>query len=90
MARLHPTIPLIAFTNSEAVKNQLALAWGADSFCVETLSDTDSMVRVVDRKLLDMPGYEYGDQLVIVAGAPPGRSGSTNMVHVHRLGEEDR
>ena len=90
VARLHPNIPLIAFTNSEAVKNQLALAWGAESFRVETLSDTDSMVRVADRKLLDMPGYEYGDQVVIVAGAPPGRSGSTNMVHVHRLGEEDR
>lgn len=48
------------------------------------------MVRAVDRMLLDMPGYEYGDQVVIVAGAPPGHSGATNMVHVHRLGEEDR
>ena len=90
VARLHPSIPLVAFTHSEAVKNQLALAWGTDSFYVERLSDTDSMVRAVDRMLLDMPGYEYGDQVVIVAGAPPGHSGATNMVHVHRLGEEDR
>lgn len=90
VARLHTRIPLVAFTTTEAVKNQLALSWGCDSFKVETLSDTDTMVRMADRKLLEMPGFEYGDQVVIVAGAPPGRSGATNMVHVHRLGEDDR
>ncbi|MFY9189724.1 MAG: pyruvate kinase [Lawsonella sp.] len=90
VARLHPRIPLVAFTTTEAVKNQLALSWGCDSFRVETLVDTDTMVRMADRKLLEMPGFEYGDQVVIVAGAPPGRSGATNMVHVHRLGEDDR
>lgn len=90
VARLHPRIPLVAFTTTEAVKNQLALSWGCDSFKVETLVDTDTMVRMADRKLLEMPGFEYGDQVVIVAGAPPGRSGATNMVHVHRLGEDDR
>jgi len=26
---------------------------------------------------------------VIVAGSPPGASGSTNLIRVHRLGEED-
>jgi pyruvate kinase len=24
-----------------------------------------------------------------VAGAPPGTVGSTNLIHVHRIGEED-
>lgn len=90
VARLHPRIPLVAFTTTEAVKNQLALSWGCDSFKVDSLVDTDAMVRMADRKLLEMPGFEYGDQVVIVAGAPPGRSGATNMVHVHRLGEDDR
>ena len=28
-------------------------------------------------------------QVVIVAGAPPGTVGSTNLIHVHRIGEED-
>ena len=27
--------------------------------------------------------------VVIVAGAPPGTVGSTNLIHVHRIGEED-
>ena len=26
---------------------------------------------------------------VIVAGAPPGTVGSTNLIHVHRIGEDD-
>ena len=29
------------------------------------------------------------DLVVIVAGAPPGTVGSTNLIHVHRIGEED-
>ena len=35
------------------------------------------------------PGYEPGDIVVIVAGAPPNTSGSTNLIRVHRLGHED-
>jgi pyruvate kinase len=27
--------------------------------------------------------------VVIVAGAPPGTAGSTNLIRVHRLGEDD-
>jgi pyruvate kinase len=27
--------------------------------------------------------------VVIIAGAPPGTVGSTNLIHVHRIGEDD-
>jgi pyruvate kinase len=27
--------------------------------------------------------------VVVVAGSPPGTSGSTNLIRVHRLGEDD-
>ena len=33
--------------------------------------------------------YKRGDLVVIVAGAPPGTVGSTNLIHVHRIGEDD-
>ena len=37
----------------------------------------------------EMGRYKRGDLVVIVAGAPPGTVGSTNLIHVHRIGEDD-
>ena len=42
-----------------------------------------------DKSLLDLGRYKRGDLVVIVAGAPPGTVGSTNLIHVHRIGEDD-
>jgi pyruvate kinase len=47
------------------------------------------MIRQVDKSLLELGRYKRGELVVIVAGAPPGTVGSTNLIHVHRIGEED-
>ena len=38
------------------------------------------------RALLELGRASAGDHVVIVAGAPPGKAGSTNTVRVHRIG----
>ncbi|MBY6708259.1 pyruvate kinase [Rhodococcus sp. BP-241] len=90
MARLHSRLPLLAFTSISEVRSQLALTWGTETFLVPFVDTTDGMVREVDKSLLELDRYHRGDQVVIVAGAPPGTVGSTNLIHVHRIGEEDR
>ena len=90
MARLHSRLPLLAFTSIPEVRSQLALTWGTETFLVPFVDTTDGMVREVDKSLLELDRYHRGDQVVIVAGAPPGTVGSTNLIHVHRIGEEDR
>jgi pyruvate kinase len=47
------------------------------------------MIQQVDHSMLEMGKYQKGDLVVIVAGSPPGTVGSTNLIHVHRLGEDD-
>jgi pyruvate kinase len=47
------------------------------------------MVRQVDQAMLSIERSEPGDLVVVVAGSPPGTVGSTNLIRVHRLGEED-
>jgi pyruvate kinase len=89
LARLHTRLPLLAFTPVPHVRSQLALTWGTETFLVPGADSTDEMVRQVDVSMLGIEGYERGDVVVIVAGSPPGTSGSTNLVRVHRLGEED-
>ncbi len=90
LARLHTSLPLLAFTSIPEVRSQLALSWGTETFLVPEVETTDAMVLEVDKALLELGRYNKGDQVVIVAGAPPGTVGSTNLIHVHRIGEEDR
>ena len=53
------------------------------------VESTDEMVRQVDLSMLDIGRYQAGDLVVVVAGSPPGTVGSTNLIRVHRLGEDD-
>jgi pyruvate kinase len=89
LARLHTHLPLLAFTPDEHVRSQLALTWGTETFLVPNVDSTDQMVRLVDSSMLSIGRYQPGDLVVIVAGSPPGTIGSTNLIRVHRLGEED-
>jgi pyruvate kinase len=89
LARLHTPLPLLAFTPEAPVRNQLTLTWGTETFLVDRVETTDAMVRQVDHAMLSIGRYQRGDLVVIVAGSPPGTVGSTNLIRVHRLGEED-
>ncbi|MGB0970419.1 MAG: pyruvate kinase [Mycobacterium sp.] len=89
LARLHSPLPVLAFTALPEVRSQLSLTWGTETFIVPHIDTTDGMIRQVDKSMLDMGRYKRGDLVVIVAGAPPGTVGSTNLIHVHRIGEDD-
>ena len=87
MARLRSPIPLLAFTPVQAVRSQLALVWGVETFLTPKVTHTDEMVRQVDHALLGEGRVREGDLVVIVAGSPPGTPGSTNAMRVHRIGD---
>jgi pyruvate kinase len=89
LARLHTRLPLLAFTPRPETRSQLAMSWGVETFLVDYVTSTDAMVRQVDHAILSIGRFKPGDTVVIVAGSPPGTSGSTNLIRVHRLGEED-
>ncbi|MGV0329084.1 pyruvate kinase [Corynebacterium guaraldiae] len=87
VARLHSPLPLLAFTPHPAVRSQLALTWGAETFLSESVESTDNMMEAIDEALLGMDKYKEGDMIVVIAGTPPGISGNTNMIQVHELGQ---
>jgi pyruvate kinase len=79
-------IPLLAFTSEPAVRSQLSLVWGVETFVVPEVRTTDEMVARVDRSMLELARGVPGDLVVVVAGTPPGVPGTTNALRVHRLG----
>ncbi|GAA4246487.1 pyruvate kinase [Dactylosporangium darangshiense] len=86
LARLHCELPLLAFTPEPTVRNQLTLSWGVQTFDVPFVEHTDEMFQQVDLALVGLPWLAPGDDVVIVAGSPPGTPGSTNTLRVHQLG----
>ncbi len=87
LSRLRSPIPLVAFTPEQAVRSQLSLVWGVETFLTPFVSTTDEMVRQVEQLLLGAGRVVEGDLVVIVAGSPPGAAGSTNAMRVHRIGD---
>ena len=66
------------------------MTWGVETFLCPAVHTTDEMIRTVDDSLLAIEEYQQGDTMVVVAGIPPGVSGTTNTIHVHQLGEDTR
>ncbi|MGL5851678.1 MAG: pyruvate kinase [Phycicoccus sp.] len=87
LSRVRPGIPMLAFTPSQWTRSQLALTWGVETFLVAEARHTDEMAMQVDEVLLGAGRVVEGDQVVIVAGSPPGIPGSTNALRVHRIGD---
>ncbi|QWC85560.1 pyruvate kinase [Nocardioidaceae bacterium] len=87
VAAFRSHIPVLAFTPVPAVRSQLALTWGTETFCTQQMWETDEMVRDVDETLLRIGRLAEGDLVVIVAGSPPGIPGSTNALRIHCMGD---
>ena len=85
-ASQRPTIPLLAFTTEPAVRSQLALVWGVETFVVPHMDQTDEMIAQVGRRHAGTRARRARASWWFVAGTPPGAAGSTNTVRVHRLG----
>lgn len=87
VARLRHEIPTIAFTPSEETMRRLSMVWGSNVYLVPTVMHTDAMMLQVDEILLSEGIAEIGEEVVVVAGTPPGIPGSTNSLRVHRVGD---
>ena len=87
VSRLRTAVPIIAFTPSAETRRRLSLVWGSKTFMVNPVMHTDQMMDQVDEILLAQGLAKMGDEVVVVAGTPPGVPGSTNTLRVHRVGE---
>ena len=87
MSRLRSPIPILALTPDAATFNQMSLTWGVEPILTPLVTTTDEMVKQVDAILVETQRVAKGEQIMIVAGSPPGIPGSTNAMRVHRVGD---
>ncbi|MCP5469214.1 MAG: pyruvate kinase [Chlamydiales bacterium] len=87
LARLRPRIPIIAMTPNKKVYHQLALWWGViPLFCDEVNTIEDAYKRI-SHYALEKNLVQHGDLVVITAGTPFGKPGTTNMMIVDSIGD---
>lgn len=87
MARLRPSVPMLAFTPEPKTQKRLALSWGVNAELVDRVDSTDDMVNLVDTYLKDAGKAVDGDYVVVVSGTPVGVPGTTNAIFVHKVGQ---
>jgi pyruvate kinase len=86
ISRLRSAVPVLSFTPNVQTARELSLVWGSKTYIVPKVTHTDAMFEQVDISVLDQGMCKVGDEVVVVAGTPPGVSGSTNTLRVHKVG----
>lgn len=86
LSRLRPRMPIFAFTRDKKVYHQLSMNWGVwPVFLPESYERLDEAVALILARLRADAGLPKASRIVIVAGLPLSRHGSTNMIRVESL-----
>ncbi|AFQ44006.1 pyruvate kinase [Desulfosporosinus meridiei] len=86
ISKYRPLALIVAATPFPETARKLALKWGVESIVVPQSSGTDEMVSVAVNTSLNKNYIKSGDIVVITAGVPIGKVGSTNMIKVQIMG----
>lgn len=86
ISKYRPPMSIVAFTPRESIQQRMGLYWGVESRLLRPLDSTDRMVEEVEKELLKSGQLAPGDLVVIIAGAPIYKKGSTNLLKVHQVG----
>ncbi|HEX8287540.1 MAG TPA: pyruvate kinase [Pyrinomonadaceae bacterium] len=76
-----------ALTNTDEVRNQLALIWGVEPLCHEPGKTTEAMLKDGEQTLLEVNAVEKGETIVMMAGRLSGLGLSSSVV-VWTIGED--
>jgi pyruvate kinase len=82
-ARERPQASIVSVTPDLATARRLALAWGVHSVHVpHDVDDVPGMVQAACTLARDQGFAQPGDTIVIAAGMPFGKAGTTNLLHI--------
>lgn len=87
VSKFRPSVPIIAVTTSKKHYHQLAFNWGVYPISKEEVSNSDEAFAAAQKFALANEMIAFGDLVVVTAGSPFGRTGSTNMMLVESIGD---
>ena len=88
ICRFRPACPVAALTMHEKVRRQLSISWGVIPFLTGEVTSTDRIFSLSAEVALKEGLVNIGDTVVITAGVPLGKSGSTNLLKAQIIDED--
>jgi len=85
IARYRPQQPIIAVSPDSQTVKMLCLVWGVQAVPIPGFKSTDEMVRLLQKKALELGVVKPKDLVAITAGLPLHQAGTTNMITVKRI-----
>lgn len=86
ISKYRPKALIVAATPFPEVARKLALQWGIEPLVVPESLGTDQLLSVAVTAALDKNYIQTADIVVITAGVPVGKVGTTNMIKVQVVG----
>ena len=87
IAKHRPESAIVAVSPHEHVVRRMQLYWGIQAVLGKEANNSDEVVDNAIYAALDNDLIEAGDLVVLTAGVPVGREGSTNMIRVQVVGD---
>lgn len=86
LSKYHPAAPIFAFSPVELTINRLNLLWGTIPIRCPKVNSTEAMVDLAE-SLLEQGGFVKNREVIAVVAGTRTKSGSTNFLRLHVLGE---
>lgn len=86
ISKYRPKALIVAATPFPEIARKLTLQWGIEPIVVQESPGTDQLLSVAVTAALDKNYIQTGDIVVITAGVPVGKVGTTNMIKVQVVG----
>ena len=90
VSRMRPDVTLVGLTSDIKVARQNALTWGTLMDVVDDVSTSTEMVDRACRVVKKFNIVPAGSQIIITAGVPFGRVGSTNLMRIATIIKDNK
>jgi pyruvate kinase len=88
LSKYHPDPPIFALSPFQKVINRCMLLWGTYPILCERFRDTDKLVDMAE-DILETQGHVYERQIVGIVAGTRTKSGATNFMRLHMVGDRD-
>jgi pyruvate kinase len=88
VSKYRPNCLILGLSRNLPVCQRMKLLWGVRAKPFEQVRDLDELVEAVQAMMVELEWVKEGDLICIVAGTPFEVRGKTDLIKLHRIGEE--
>lgn len=88
VSRFRPDAIIVAMASNDRVYHQLSTSWGVIPTICQIFDNTDDMFINAEETVKRLGLADIGDNIVVTAGVPLGKSSGTNLIKVSKLQED--